>query len=93
MFKSQIRQMYREYACEQVKAGKKQIQAREEVDNCSKALLKKIGDDEELRKLFNRYDATLNNLNYADIEDVFIGGYIMGARMALEICEIEYEDD
>ena len=91
MFKSQIIKMYREYANE-MRINKEHEKEYDEVIKYEKAMLEKIGYDEEFKRIFKQYDHALNQLNYADIENVFRKGFIMGAQTMLEICGAEREE-
>ena len=91
MFKSQIIQIFNGYDTDRVGASKNSEKELDEVIECRKAMLEKIGEDEQFKKLFDKFDCALNNLNYADIENVFRDGFILGARLALEICGAELD--
>ena len=89
MFKSQILKIYREYVSPRMRIGKEREKEYDEMVKCEVAMVDKIGDDEELKKIFTQYDHALNNLNSADAEDIYKAGFILGARIALEICGVE----
>ena len=93
MFKSQIIQIYRGYDSDKIGMGKKHDKEYDDVIKYEKAMLEKIGDDEQFKKLLSKYDLAVNNLNYADIEDIFQEGFKLGARLAMEICGVECEED
>ena len=90
MFKSQIQRIYHE--CESIKKLSDKNSFKEEFDEvirCNNAMRKRIGGDKELEKLFDDFDRALNYLNCVEVEDIFKKGFILGARVALEICGVE----
>ncbi|MDE5911628.1 MAG: hypothetical protein K2H24_04775, partial [Clostridia bacterium] len=93
MFKSQITHIFRRYGSDKVSMGKNYKKVMEKFKITEEALLKKIGDDAELKQSLLKYEEAYNELNHADIEDVFKEGFILGARVVLEICGVGCEEE
>lgn len=89
MFKSEVTRIFLEYKGSSMRRKGKHEKEYYKVTKLNDEMLKKIGDDEEFKKLFENFDLALNNLNYADVEDVFKEGFLLGARLAMEICGVE----
>ena len=93
MFKSQIIDFYRGYGGNKISMGKNYEKAMEKFKTIKNSFLKQIEANGELKKLLLEYEEAHNELNYADVEDIFREGFIFGARIDLEICGVECGDE
>ena len=91
MIKSEIIKTFLEYKCSSMRRKEKHEKEYDDIVKLNDAMLEKIGDDEEFKKLFEEFDLALNNLNTVDIEEIFKEGFLFGARLAMEICGVECE--
>ena len=93
MFKSQIIKIFRGYDSDKIGSGKIHEKESEEYERIRKELLDKIGDDKQIKNLLFKLQNAFCGLTYYDLEDYFKEGFILGARLALEICGVECEED
>ena len=95
MFKSQIFQIFldRDKENESFKIDKNKFEKEwEELVKCEDLLTSKFGDDEEMNELYRKLDMALWTYHYLETKEMFRKAFILGARVALEICGAETED-
>ncbi|MDE6276068.1 MAG: hypothetical protein K2M75_05990 [Clostridia bacterium] len=92
MFKSQIIQLYRGYDIDKALINKEHKEENENLERIRKAVLEKIGRNAQLKDLFLKFEKLLCELDFAEVEDVYKEGFVMGARLALEICGVQCEE-
>ena len=85
--------LFREIDGDKIDIAKKHEREFMEFERLEKAMLDKIGDDAQFKNLFVQFQNASCNLNYADVEDEFKSAFIWGARVALEICGVECENE
>ncbi|MDE6372052.1 MAG: hypothetical protein K2L61_00755, partial [Clostridia bacterium] len=78
---------------EKMNTSKKYEKEWNEYNKIEKALLDKIGDDDQKKELLAKLLNLSNDLNFIDIEDTFREGFILGAQLALEICGVKCDDE
>ena len=93
MFKSQIIKIFRGYDSDKIGSGKIHEKESEEYERIRKELLDKIGDDKQIKALVIKMQNAFGSLAYYDLEDNFKEGFIFGARLALEICGVECDEE
>ena len=93
MFKSQIIQIFRRYEGNKVDFSQKHEKESKEIDRIVNEILKKFGNDSQLKSLLVDLQNATCDLNYADVEDSFKEAFVFGAQLALEICGAPCEDE
>ena len=93
MFKSQIVKIFRGYDSDKIGMGKNHEKELKEFDRLHNLMLNKIGEDAESKKILVQLENATSDLNYSDIDEYFREGFIFGARLALEICGVECDEE
>ncbi|MDE6473671.1 MAG: hypothetical protein K2L70_01035 [Clostridia bacterium] len=83
---SQILKIFYEIEENQINLDKELYEKQlDEVIKCQQLLQKSIGDNEELRNLFNELDDAMGTYHSTMLSGYYVEGFKCGAKIALEI--------